>query len=261
MSIDLTSVLFTVAPKVSGVKAQRQKQIISAVGPIFMSTLAAWDITTKEQIICFIGQTMQEADGYCTTVEYGNGRPNYSGGSRFKGRGFIQLTHDYNYRAAGKALGLDLINHPELAEDPYNALLVSCWYWKTNNLNRFCTPSDVRRLGNAINRGNANYSGQPLGASERQLYTNRAKQALERTEKPADAFSPLQATRVAPPSDKLTSEAPSANKSTILGSAAAGIASAWIGLVSFFQNHILEISIGAGVLVGVGLIWYFLRKT
>ena len=38
--------------------------------------------------------------------------------SGFFGRGFIQLTHESNYRKAGKAVGVDLVAKPSLALDP-----------------------------------------------------------------------------------------------------------------------------------------------
>lgn len=36
-------------------------------------------------------------------------------GHRYYGRGFVQLTWDYNYSRIGKILGIDLLNNPELA--------------------------------------------------------------------------------------------------------------------------------------------------
>ncbi len=42
-----------------------------------------------------------------------------SGGfERYKGRGFIQLTHDYNYRDFGNKIGVDLLHNPERANEP-----------------------------------------------------------------------------------------------------------------------------------------------
>lgn len=37
--------------------------------------------------------------------------------SGYYGRGFVQLTHDYNYEKMGKILGIDLLNNPDLALD------------------------------------------------------------------------------------------------------------------------------------------------
>lgn len=40
------------------------------------------------------------------------------------GRGYVQLTWDWNYKQFGKALGIDLFNKPELANDPETAWLI-----------------------------------------------------------------------------------------------------------------------------------------
>lgn len=52
-------------------------------------------------------------------------------GAKYHGRGFIQLTGRDNYRMASEALGLDLINHPELASKPEVAAKIAVWYWNT----------------------------------------------------------------------------------------------------------------------------------
>lgn len=52
-------------------------------------------------------------------------------GAKYHGRGFIQLTGRDNYRMASEALGLDLINRPELASKPENAAKIAVWYWNT----------------------------------------------------------------------------------------------------------------------------------
>lgn len=50
----------------------------------------------------------------------------------YYGRGFIQLTWGANYKAAGEALGVDLLEHPELVSQTDMACKTSLWYWDTN---------------------------------------------------------------------------------------------------------------------------------
>lgn len=44
----------------------------------------------------------------------------YSGGENYFGRGYVHLTHDYNYKKFDELLGLDgeLVRNPQLAKDP-----------------------------------------------------------------------------------------------------------------------------------------------
>ena len=49
-------------------------------------------------------------------------------GVKYHGRGFVQLTGRHNYQACGKALGIDLVNHPELACDGMNAVKILVKY-------------------------------------------------------------------------------------------------------------------------------------
>lgn len=48
-------------------------------------------------------------------------------GYRFRGRGYVQLTGRSNYTNAGAALGLDLVDHPDLALVPVNAIRILIW--------------------------------------------------------------------------------------------------------------------------------------
>jgi len=50
-------------------------------------------------------------------------------GYKYRGRGFIQLTGKDNYAAASKALGIDLVNNPDMAADPAVAAKIAAWYW------------------------------------------------------------------------------------------------------------------------------------
>jgi predicted chitinase len=51
----------------------------------------------------------------------------------YHGRGYVQLTWDYNYTAAGDALGVDLINNPDQAMDSTVAAGVMAWYFDTHS--------------------------------------------------------------------------------------------------------------------------------
>ncbi len=84
--------------------------------------------------------------------EYGtpNDWAGYSGGSDYAGRGYIQLTHDYNYRAAGDALGLDLIGNPDLALDPTIAAQVFAWYWQTHGIASLADAGDWKAVRQAV---------------------------------------------------------------------------------------------------------------
>ena len=79
----------------------------------------------------------------------GNKRP--GDGERYHGRGYVQLTGRDNYRMAGEALGLDLLNHPELAAKPDVAAKIAVWYWKTRVKPVVTNFKDTATVTRAIN--------------------------------------------------------------------------------------------------------------
>ncbi|MFF1646893.1 glycoside hydrolase family 19 protein [Streptomyces sp. NPDC058240] len=57
-----------------------------------------------------------------------------AGQKAYYGRGPIMFSWNFNYKAAGDALGLDLLNNPWLVEqDPSIAWQTALWYWNTQN--------------------------------------------------------------------------------------------------------------------------------
>ncbi|MYW63875.1 chitinase [Streptomyces sp. SID8379] len=55
-----------------------------------------------------------------------------AGHDAYYGRGAIMLSWNFNYKAAGDALGLDLLHEPWLVErDPAVAWMTALWYWNT----------------------------------------------------------------------------------------------------------------------------------
>ncbi len=79
----------------------------------------------------------------------GNDQP--GDGYKYRGRGYIQLTGHDNYEAMGNALGMDLVNHPELAATPEGATRTALKFWQDNIPAE--AREDVRRATHVINKG------------------------------------------------------------------------------------------------------------
>jgi putative chitinase len=100
----------------------------------------------------------------------GNGGPESGDGWRFKGRGLFQITGRDNYTRMSDALGVDLIQHPELLEQPEHAAMSAAAYWTESGCSEvFLDPDEVTRRIN----GSA-----MLGAYERRIAYERAREVL-----------------------------------------------------------------------------------
>ena len=74
-------------------------------------------------------------------------------GSKYRGRGLIQITGRANYMACGEGLGLDLIKQPELLEKPQHACMSAAWFWATRGLNALADAGQFERITRRINGG------------------------------------------------------------------------------------------------------------
>jgi putative chitinase len=83
----------------------------------------------------------------------GNGPAVTGDGWRYRGRGLIQVTGWVNYEACGSALSLDLLNKPELLEQPVYAALSAAWYWSSNGLNELADAEKFAAITKRINGG------------------------------------------------------------------------------------------------------------
>lgn len=72
----------------------------------------------------------------------GNGDAASGDGWRYRGRGGPQLTGKANYEACGKALGLDLVNNPDLLFVTKYSCRAACWFAKTHGVLPFADKSD-----------------------------------------------------------------------------------------------------------------------
>lgn len=112
----------------------------------------------------------------CYAGRNGNGDEASGDGWLYRGRGPIQQTGRANYAACAAATGLDLVNHPELLEQPLDGAVSAAWFWSSRNLNSLADAGKFLAISRAVNLGNPNSPSTPNGWAERQaLYTAACK--------------------------------------------------------------------------------------
>jgi predicted chitinase len=62
----------------------------------------------------------------------------------------VQLTHSYNYEAAGEALDLDLVGEPDLALEPDPAAASLAWYWQQHDIQALADAEDWQECRQAV---------------------------------------------------------------------------------------------------------------
>lgn len=191
------AVLRSLAPKVSGAKANSQSAVIAGFGAMLPDLLQSIGVTTPLRIAHLLSQTAHESDGFCTTVEYASGAA-YEGredlgnvkagdGRRYRGRGPIQLTGRTNYHDFTAWLRKRLPDCPDFEADPQIvaewpwAGWASAFFWSVKGLNALADRDDLVAVTKRINGGRN-------GLEERGHYLTKAKAVLQ----------PLAATLVEP---------------------------------------------------------------
>lgn len=146
------------------------------------AAMEEFGITSAQRQAAFLAQCAHESGEFRYMRELASGEQ-YEGrkdlgntqpgdGRRFRGRGPIQITGRANYEDCGKALGLDLIAHPELLELPEHGCRASAWFWAVKGLNKFADSDSFGALTRAINGGFTHLDN-------RIRYWLRARAALE----------------------------------------------------------------------------------
>lgn len=163
-----------VMPHLSAEKAE-------AMLPHLNRAMREFNIDTPQRASAFLAQLAHESgelryfeeiasgSAYEGRRDLGNTQP--GDGRRFKGRGPIQLTGRANYEAAGRELGLDLVNNPELAARPDVGFRIAGWYWNSRNLNSLADRGNFQEITRRVNGGFN-------GAADRNQYYARAQSAL-----------------------------------------------------------------------------------
>jgi putative chitinase len=155
-------------------------------------TFEKYDISTPKRQAAFIGQCGHESNNFRTLEEnlhysaaalmrvwpsrfpdmdtaekYANspekiadkvyagrmGNTEQGDGWRYHGRGLIQLTGKENYANCGTALGIDLIENPNLLTEPEYAVLSAGWFWNKKGLNLLADNQDYETITKRINGG------------------------------------------------------------------------------------------------------------
>ena len=156
------------------ITVQQLLQILPNAGPVagvftplLNTAMVRYQIVGPKRIAAFIAQIGHESGQlryvkeiwgptkaqvrYEGRADLGNSQP--GDGSKFRGRGLIQITGRANYMACGEGLGLDLIKQPELLEKPQHACMSAAWFWATNRLNTLADVGDITKISRRINGG------------------------------------------------------------------------------------------------------------
>ncbi|MFF8710012.1 glycoside hydrolase family 19 protein [Streptomyces sp. NPDC015184] len=103
------------------------------------------DTVKRQEAAAFLANVSHETGGLVYVVEQNTSNyPHYcdsnqpygcpAGQAAYYGRGPIQLSWNFNYKAAGDALGIDLLGNPYLVEQNASiAWQTGLWYWNTQN--------------------------------------------------------------------------------------------------------------------------------
>lgn len=101
----------------------------------------------------------------------GNGDEASGDGFRYLGRGLIQLTGKENYSWFAASLEMPLEDVAEYLGTFEGAVQSACWFWETNNLNKWADSGDIVTLSKRINGGT-------IGLEDRIKHYNHALHVL-----------------------------------------------------------------------------------
>lgn len=103
----------------------------------------------------------------------------YRGGENYYGRGYIQLTHDYNYRTIGQRIGLgdELVKNPDLALDPEISAKILAAFFKDRGVAKLAEAGNFYGARGPVNGTD---KADKIAALAQQ-YLPQAKQIVSKT--------------------------------------------------------------------------------
>lgn len=93
---------------------------------------------------------------YDGRADLGNTEP--GDGSRYRGRGFVQITGRWNYEHFGKEIGVNLVSQPDLALDPRVAAEIFAMFFQERRVAPF---ADAQKWDLVRRRVNGGVNGWP----------------------------------------------------------------------------------------------------
>ena len=158
---------------------------VKVVVPVLNAAMGHYQIVGAKRVAAFIAQIGHESGQLKYVKEIWGptaAQARYEGrkdlgntvagdGSKYRGRGLIQITGRANYMACSEELGLDLIKQPELLEKPQHACMSAAWFWATKGLSTLADAGQFDKITQRINGGQN-------GAADRQSLYARALKVL-----------------------------------------------------------------------------------
>lgn len=143
------------------------------VGPLNVA-MQEFCIDTPARQAAFLAQVAAETSDLKFASEIGAASQLGKKFQGYHGRGLLQLTWDYNYRAAGMALGLNLLKNPsQVSNNPLVAARTAAWFFSSKELNEAADKGKIGAITLTINGGYGNFD-QRLATYQRALTVLKA---------------------------------------------------------------------------------------
>jgi putative chitinase len=124
----------------------------------------------KLRLAHFLAQVLHESGEFQYTEEIADGSEyedrsdlgnvDAGDGSKYKGRGLIQVTGHSNYFEISKATGVDYVSNPKkLAQSP-DCVLSAFWFWNSRNLSKYADEDNFDAITLTVNGGYNGYDSR-----------------------------------------------------------------------------------------------------